>query len=152
MTRWPISVNLKKASNSNFNKFLPPENKMYEIKIKADFAAAHSLREVGGKCESLHGHNFAVEVAVESEGLDERGMVMDFRLLKAQTQAVLDTLDHRHLNELPVFKETNPSSENLAAYIFAELVRQMDQGSRRLSWVSVWESETSQATYRRPGR
>ena len=125
---------------------------MYEIRIKGDFAAAHNLRDVGGKCESLHGHNFTVEVAVESERLDEGGMVMDFRLLKAKTRSVLDTLDHRYLNELPFFRETNPSSENLAAYIFAEIARQVDQGSRRVSWVSVWESETSQATYRRPGK
>lgn len=125
---------------------------MYEIKIKAEFAAAHNLREVGGKCESLHGHNFTVEVAVESESLDEGGMVMDFRLLKAKTQAILETLDHRYLNELPVFNGKNPSSENLAAYIFAELSPHVDQGFQRVGWVSVWESETSQATYRRPGR
>jgi 6-pyruvoyltetrahydropterin/6-carboxytetrahydropterin synthase len=125
---------------------------MYEIKIKAEFAAAHNLREVGGKCESLHGHNFTVEVAVESESLDEGGMVMDFRLLKAKTQAILETLDHRYLNELPVFSGKNPSSENLAAYIFAELSRQIDQGLQRVGWVSVWESQTSQATYHRPGR
>ena len=125
---------------------------MYEIRIKAEFAAAHNLREVGGKCESLHGHNFTVDVAVESERLDEGGMVMDFRLLKAKTQAILETLDHRYLNELPIFNGKNPSSENIAAYIFAEISRQVDQGSQRVSWVSVWESQTSQATYRRPGR
>ena len=73
---------------------------------------------------------------------------MDFRLLKAKTQAILDNLDHRYLNELPFSRGTNPSSENLAAYIFAEISRQVDQGSRRVSWVSVWESETSRATYR----
>jgi len=125
---------------------------MYEIRIKAEFAAAHNLREVGGKCESLHGHNFTVDVAVESERLDEGGMVMDFRLLKAKTQAILETLDHRYLNELPIFNGKNPSSENIAAYIFAEISRQVDQGSQRVSWVSVWESQTSRATYRRPGR
>jgi 6-pyruvoyltetrahydropterin/6-carboxytetrahydropterin synthase len=123
---------------------------MYEVKIRADFSAAHNLREVGGKCESLHGHNFIVEVAVESESLDEGGMVIDFRLLKGKTKAILEALDHRYLNELPFFAKTNPSSENLAAYIFGELSRQIDQGSRRVRWVSVWESETSQATYRRP--
>ncbi len=123
---------------------------MYEVKIKADFSAAHNLREVGGKCESLHGHNFAVEVAVESEALDEGGMVIDFRLLKAKTKEVLDTLDHRYLNELPFFRNQNPSSENLAAYIFSEVSRRIDQGSRRVRRVSVWESETSRATYRRP--
>jgi 6-pyruvoyltetrahydropterin/6-carboxytetrahydropterin synthase len=123
---------------------------MYEVKIKADFSAAHNLREVGGKCESLHGHNFAVEVAVESEALDEGGMVIDFRLLKAKTKEVLDTLDHRYLNELPFFRTQNPSSENLAAYIFSEVSWRIDQGSRRVRRVSVWESETSRATYRRP--
>ena len=127
----------------------PPTRSMYEIRIKGDFAAAHNLRDVGGKCESLHGHNFTVEVAVESEDLNELGMVMDFRLLKAKTRAILDELDHRYLNELPFFQGINPSSENLAAYIFAEIARQVDQGSRRVSWVSVWESETSRATYRR---
>jgi len=122
---------------------------MYEVKIRADFSAAHNLREVGGKCESLHGHNFLVEVVVESESLDEGGMVIDFRLLKSKTKSVLDKLDHRYLNELPFFGDTNPSSENLAAFIFRELSPEVDKGSRKLSRVSVWESETSRATYRR---
>jgi 6-pyruvoyltetrahydropterin/6-carboxytetrahydropterin synthase len=125
---------------------------MYEIKIKTDFAAAHCLREVGGKCESLHGHNFTVEVAVESEALDELGMLIDFRILKTKTQAVLQALDHRYLNELPLFKGKNPSSENLASYIFEELARQIDQQGYWVSWVAVWESETSRATYRRTGK
>jgi 6-pyruvoyltetrahydropterin/6-carboxytetrahydropterin synthase len=125
---------------------------MYEIKIKTDFAAAHCLREVGGKCESLHGHNFTVEVAVESEALGELGMVIDFRILKTKTQAVLQALDHRYLNELPLFKGKNPSSENLASYIFEELARQIDQQGYWVSWVAVWESETSRATYRRTGK
>jgi 6-pyruvoyltetrahydropterin/6-carboxytetrahydropterin synthase len=125
---------------------------MYEIKIKTDFAAAHCLREVGGKCESLHGHNFTVEVAVESAALNELGMVIDFRVLKSKTQAVLQALDHRYLNELPFFKGKNPSSENLASYLFEELARQIDQQDYRVSWVAVWESETSRATYRRTGK
>ncbi len=125
---------------------------MYEIKIKTDFAAAHCLREVGGKCESLHGHNFTVEVAVESEALNELGMVIDFRILKTKTQVVLQALDHRYLNELPLFKGKNPSSENLASYIFEELARQIDQQGYWVSWVAVWESETSRATYRRTGK
>ena len=123
---------------------------MYEVKIKADFSAAHNLREVGGKCESLHGHNFTVEAAVESASLDENGMVIDFRHLKTKTKEILDTLDHKYLNELPFFRSANPSSENLAAYIFDELAKAIDRGSRRVIWVSVWESETSRAIFRRP--
>ncbi|MGC8809175.1 MAG: 6-carboxytetrahydropterin synthase QueD [bacterium] len=123
---------------------------IFTIKIKTNFSAAHNLKEVGGKCENLHGHNFTVEVAVESPELNGQGMVMDFRLLKAKTEAVLASLDHRYLNDLPVFQDKNPSAENLAAYIFAELSRQIEAGPLRLSSVSVWESETSQATYQGP--
>ena len=123
---------------------------MFEVKIRADFSAAHNLREVGGKCESLHGHNFVVEVAVQSESLDEGGMVIDFRLLKSKTREVLDSLDHKYLNELSFFQNINPSSENLAVYIFGELAKRIDQGARRVNWVSVWESETSRAIYYRP--
>jgi 6-pyruvoyltetrahydropterin/6-carboxytetrahydropterin synthase len=123
---------------------------MFAAKIKADFSAAHQLQEGGGKCESLHGHNFAVEVVVESEALDPCGMVIDFRLLKTKTRSILEALDHHYLNELPMFQGKNPSAENIAAYIFAELSKDIDQGSRRVSQVSVWEAETSQATYFRP--
>jgi 6-pyruvoyltetrahydropterin/6-carboxytetrahydropterin synthase len=122
---------------------------MYEVTIKADFSAAHNLQEVGGKCESLHGHNFKVEVAVESETLDELGMVVDFRFLKGKTRALLERLDHRYLNELPFFKDQNPSAENVAFFLFQELSPQIDQGSRHVSWVAVWESDTSRALYRR---
>jgi 6-pyruvoyltetrahydropterin/6-carboxytetrahydropterin synthase len=123
--------------------------KMYEVKIRAEFSAAHNLREVGGKCESLHGHNFKVEVAVEAESLDEQGMVVDFRILKEHTRALVEGLDHKYLNELPFFQGKNPSSEALAAYLFGELSRRLDRGTRRVSWVAVWESDTSRALFRR---
>jgi 6-pyruvoyltetrahydropterin/6-carboxytetrahydropterin synthase len=122
---------------------------MYEVKIQAEFSAAHNLQEVGGKCESLHGHNFKVEVAVEAETLDEQGLVVDFRFLKEKTRALLETLDHKYLNELPFFAGRNPSSEMIAAYLFEELSRRIDQRARHLSWVAVWESDTSRAFFRR---
>ncbi len=75
---------------------------------------------------------------------------MDFRLLKAKTKTTLELLDHHYLNELPAFQHTNPSAEKIAAFLFNELSRQIDQGHRRLTWVAVSESENSQAVYRRP--
>ncbi len=122
---------------------------MYEVKIKSDFSAAHNLREVGGKCEFLHGHNFIVEVTVESETLDAQGMVMDFRLLKTKLHQILEVLDHRYLNEIPPFGEQNPSAENLAVYILNELATRIDRGPVRVRQVSIWESDNSRATYRK---
>jgi 6-pyruvoyltetrahydropterin/6-carboxytetrahydropterin synthase len=123
---------------------------MFSVKIKTEFSAAHCLREIGGKCENLHGHNFAVEVVVDSPTLDDSGMVMDFRLLKASTRAILEKLDHRYLNELPIFRGKNPSAEMIAAYIFDELSKEINRGGRHIRRVTVWESESSRATYEGP--
>ena len=43
---------------------------MYEVRVEADFAAAHFLKDYHGKCENLHGHNYKVYVHVRGEVLD----------------------------------------------------------------------------------
>src|SRR4030042_3536061 len=94
---------------------------MYHVSIETDFSAAHRLRNYKGLCENLHGHNWRVEVTVCSEVLDNAGMVIDFSMLKQKTKVIIDLLDHQYLNEAPPFTDINPSSENLAAYIFDQL-------------------------------
>ncbi len=119
---------------------------MYELVVKGGFAAAHNLRYYRGKCEALHGHNYRVEVYVRAEELGEGGMVLDFGELKALLGEVLATLDHRYLNELPPFKEQEPSSENIARFIFEELEGRLPSGVK-LYKVTVWESEGAGASY-----
>ena len=95
---------------------------MFELTVKAEFEAAHQINGYNGKCQRLHGHNWSVEALVEGYELDELGMLIDFKILKAELNKVLDELDHRYLNELPIFsKGTNPTAENLAKYIFDTL-------------------------------
>ncbi|MBW2303696.1 MAG: 6-carboxytetrahydropterin synthase QueD [Deltaproteobacteria bacterium] len=123
---------------------------MYELKIVTHFAAAHQLREFAGKCEKLHGHNWKVEVAVSGHQLAENGLLLDFREIKKATDEVLDGLDHEFLNELEAFQTVNPSSENIARFIFEALSRKLNNDQVRVSWVSAWESETACATYMEP--
>ncbi len=120
---------------------------MYEVMITAGFAAAHRLRDYGGKCENIHGHNFRVDVFARAKELDVVGLTIDFRILKDKTQTFLDQLDHKYLNELPHFVETNPSSENIAAYIFKNLTKELNNENILITKVSVWESDTSRASY-----
>ena len=121
---------------------------MYNIGVKARFSAAHSLREYGGNCEKLHGHNWVVEVFCDSEKVDNLGMVLDFRVLKNALKEVLDILDHNFLNELEPFREQNPSSENIAKYIWEQVSSRMPADKKvKLSGVKVWESEDSWAQY-----
>ncbi len=120
---------------------------MYEIKIESSFSGAHRLRGYEGQCEDLHGHNWKVEVLVSSAELGEDGMVMDFRKLKEITQAVVETLDHKYLNEIPYFAEMNPSSENIARYIFDRVRDRLEGAQVKLTKVTAWESAGACASY-----
>ncbi len=120
---------------------------MYELKIITEFAAAHNLRNFRGKCESLHGHNWKVEVVVSGSGLDDSGVVLDFAEIKAATREIMSEIDHKYLNDLPFFTEHNPSSENIARYIFERLEEKIEDGRARVSRVTAWESQDACATY-----
>ena len=120
---------------------------MYELTIKARFSAAHNLREYCGQCENLHGHNWLVEVKVKTGNLDSTGLAIDFKILKQKTQEILADIDHRYLNELPFFREKNPSSENIAAFLFRKLKTQLENDNIRIAKVTVWESEDACASY-----
>lgn len=122
---------------------------MYEVTIKKSFSAAHVLKEIGGKCEDLHGHNFLVEVTVEGEALNGEDLLIDFRDLKKWTNGILDQLDHKYLNEIDVFKGINPSSERVAKFIhdrLTETIESLDLGLV-VSRVTVWESDNARVAY-----
>jgi 6-pyruvoyltetrahydropterin/6-carboxytetrahydropterin synthase len=92
-----------------------------------------------------------VEVTVESEVLDSRGMALDFRVMKTALNEILSRLDHKYLNEVPPFDGRNPSSENIARYIFEEMEGAVPPPVR-LVRAAVWESEDAWAEYSRPRR
>jgi len=120
---------------------------MYEVTIIKSFSAAHLLAEIGGKCEELHGHNFKVEVTVGAGELNGEGILIDFRLVKKWLKAILDRMDHQHLNDLPFFAGINPSSENIARYIYKEMQKQAEGDSVNVLRVKVWESESAAVCY-----
>ena len=123
---------------------------MYELKIVSQVAAAHQLREFQGKCEQLHGQNWKIEVYVTGDTLGEDGLLIDFGLIKKDTKKVLGELDHKFLNELEPFKKENPSSENIARYIYESISHTLNNDAIRISKVSAWESDTACATYMEP--
>jgi 6-pyruvoyltetrahydropterin/6-carboxytetrahydropterin synthase len=121
---------------------------MYEVMIEEEFSAAHALRGYRGKCENLHGHNWKVEIYVRGERLDEVGMLVDFKELKAATRRVMGYLDHQNLNELKPFEnELNPSSEHIAGFILHKVAEQIDDARVKVYKVRVWETPSTSATY-----
>ncbi len=120
---------------------------MYEVSVRRQFSAAHCLRDVGGKCEELHGHNFTIEVSVAGKNLDDHGLLLDFRLLKVWIDECLADLDHRYLNEVPAFQGINPSAENIARHLHAQLSAMAAQRDLVVSRVTVWESDNAWVSY-----
>ena len=120
---------------------------MFHIFIKSHFSAGHHLREYPGNCERPHGHNWKVEVTVKADSLDNLGMGLDFKALKNEVNKVLDTLDHHDLNEHADFKSVNPSSENIAVYIFNNLQNILSTDRYGIHSVTVRETDNSGVTY-----
>ncbi len=117
---------------------------MYEVRVEADFAAAHFLTDYHGKCERLHGHNYRVLAHARGAELGPGGMLVDFGVLKKALRTACGELDHGNLNDLPVF-DGNPSAERIARHLFAR-VRELVP-SVPLRAVDVYETPTSRARY-----
>ena len=121
---------------------------MFEIEVSAAFEAAHFIEGYAGKCARLHGHNWTVEAIIRGEELDKLGMLVDFKILKAELKKILDDFDHRFLNELETFAQDNPTAENIARKIYQRLASaEIFSGSTKLYAVKVHESPNSCVTY-----
>ena len=123
---------------------------MFVLKIVTDFASAHSLRNYPGDCSRLHGHNWQVEVSVESEVLDATGIAIDFRKIKKQTKEVVKRVDHQYLNEIPPFDELNPTAENIAKYFYQEVGALINNQDVRVCEVIIWETPRASVAYSEP--
>jgi len=130
---------------------------MFEVRVEADFAAAHFLRDYNGKCENLHGHNYKVYAHVRGEKLNEGGMLLDFSRLKGALRTVCKSVDHTNLNDKEIFDQ-NPSAERIAMFIYNGIISELKKEGLDLSYaegktepvlfaVDVFETETSRARY-----
>lgn len=115
-----------------------------EIFKEFTFEAAHLLPNVpeGHKCRRLHGHSFRVAVYVAGTPGESSGWIMDFSDLKAAFKPLHDVLDHHYLNDIPGLE--NPTSENIARWIWQKLQPTLPQLSR----VEIRETCTSGCVYR----
>tara|TARA_R110002020_G_scaffold51588_1_gene145965 strand:- start:86 stop:454 length:369 start_codon:yes stop_codon:yes gene_type:complete len=103
------------------------------------FEAAHFLPNApeGHKCGRLHGHSFEVEIHVSGEVKEKEGWVIDFAHIKNAFKPLLNSLDHRLLNDIDGLD--NPTSENLALWIQPRLQERLPG----LSKIVVKETCTS---------
>lgn len=122
------------------------DRELIELVKDFRFEAAHWLPNVpdGHKCRRIHGHSFHGEVAVRGPVDRRTGWVMDFAELRAAVQPLVERLDHYMLNDIDGLE--NPTSENLAVWIWNELEPRLPLLHR----VTIQETCTSRCHYRGP--
>jgi len=131
---------------------------MHQVTREIPFCYGHRLLNYNGKCRNLHGHNGMAVITIESENLDELGMVMDFSDIKRTVSTWIDEqFDHRMLlhkddpalpgllalNEPVQILDVNPTAENIARLIF-EFVKSCNYP---VISVTLWETPSCNATY-----
>jgi 6-pyruvoyltetrahydropterin/6-carboxytetrahydropterin synthase len=131
---------------------------MFSISKSFSFCYGHRLLGDKGKCRNLHGHTARVVIHLESEGLDENGMVCHFDNLKGTIgKWIEENLDHsmllskddpaakalKELDERLYVMETNPTAENIARLIHDQAISQRLPVTR----VEMWESDTAKAVF-----
>lgn len=136
---------------------------MVELTRRATFSASHFYwndawpaernEQVFGRCANRngHGHNYTLEVTVAGEPDPVTGFVVDLKWLKDVIEReVLSAYDHRHLNlEVPEFKSTIPTTENIAISAWKRLASALGQAEHaRLKRVRVYETPEIFAEYR----
>ncbi len=138
---------------------------MYQLTIEQSFDSAHFLSGYIGKCGNLHGHRWRVILQVESEELREdvqqRGMCVDFSILKEEFKEIVDRYDHMLLIEkdslrkktMEAFAEEGfslvelpfrPTAENFAKH-FYDLLKGKGYD---VAMVQVYETPNNCASYR----
>lgn len=132
---------------------------MHRVTREIHFCYGHRLLNYSGKCKYLHGHNGVALITIESEMLDELGMVVDFSEIKRVMQTWIDEqLDHKMIlhrndpmvpellkrNEPFYLLDVNPTAENIAKLIY----EQAKKHGFPVVEVSLWETTSSYATYR----
>lgn len=114
-----------------------------EIFKEFNIEAAHRLPNVPSnhKCFRLHGHSYKIEIHVSGQAAEETGWIIDFSEIKDAFQPIFDELDHNYLNEVEGL--SNPTSENLAVWIWNRVIKTLPN----LSKVVVRETCTSGCIY-----
>lgn len=131
----------------NNHEQTPPRCGLYTLKVHAQFCSAHALRDYPGDCRHMRGHNWKVETEIQAKLLNDIGIAIDFKTVKAATRQLADSLDHRFLNDIEPFGRINPTAENLAAWFYRQLSQTLNNDDVRVNAVTLWETDNASVRY-----
>ncbi|KAA3648131.1 MAG: 6-carboxytetrahydropterin synthase [Chloroflexi bacterium] len=122
---------------------------MYTVAVKRDFVAQHYL--IGGDWgpeNDLHSHHYAVEVQLHGDKLDQHGYLVDIVGIESNLDALVAEYRDKTLNDLPTFKDLNPSIEHFSRIFCQQLAERIKAETLSGMTVQIWENEIAWASYR----
>jgi 6-pyruvoyltetrahydropterin/6-carboxytetrahydropterin synthase len=131
---------------------------MLYITRKEHFSSSHILRNLSisdtenenlfGKCNNFHGHNYYLEVTIKGTPDEKSGYVMDLKIMnQIIMEEVINIVDHKFLNELPIFKGMIPTTENIAIVFWNILKHKLKGDNYSLHSIKVFETEKNSVLY-----
>ena len=132
---------------------------MLYITRKEHFSSSHKLEnpeiskerneEIFGKCSNLHGHNYYIEVTLCGTIEKDSNYVMDLKILKLIIhEEILEKVDHKFLNDVEMFKNIIPTTENMAVKFWEILDPKVKRDNVRLYSIRLYETEKNYVEYR----
>ena len=120
---------------------------MFSISVERHFHASHQLTMPDGSKEPIHPHDWIVTATLNSEKLNNMGVVMDFRALQTMIDETVAEFNNKSLESIDYFQQNNPSAENVAKYIYEKLLIGLPEGVK-LQSVRVVEEPGCSAVFR----
>jgi 6-pyruvoyl-tetrahydropterin synthase len=128
---------------------------MFSVGVRDHIMIAHSFKgEVFGPAQRLHGATFVVDVEFRCAEMNEDGIVVDIGRAHEQLKATLRLLNYQNLDELPMFKGRNTTTEFLSRHIFDRLreaikAGRLGPGGENVTSlkVTLWESHIAWAAF-----
>jgi len=123
---------------------------IYTVAVERDFIGRHWLfgGDWGAENE-VHSHHYKVEVQLEGPELDRHGYLVDIVDIEAALEELVARYRDHTLNELPEFKDLNPSIERLSKLFCETLFERVHASNIRAVTVKIWENQIAWASYRR---
>ncbi len=120
---------------------------MYKLNVTTHFSSAHKLNGYEGACKNLHGHNWKVRLGIKCYKVDDIGMTIDYGIVKKILNEIVNELDHQYLNDLPYFTKNNPTSENIAKYLYNQVKGEINSEYCKIAELEIWESDKTSMVY-----
>jgi len=119
---------------------------LFTVSVETYFWASHQITVADGSKEARHSHNWKITAQVGAEKINEIGLVVDFRKIKAVLESVVAEFDNRQIDKIEYFRQNNSTAENVAVYIYRQMEKKLPKDVK-LEAVRVVEQSGCEAEF-----